>query len=230
VEPLVLLTILGKVLLFLVVTGLIGHYVFPHMSKLTNRLKIKHIEFSVLLGWAFAFSVFAETLGMHFILGAYAAGLFFSREIIDEAVHKDVHIQVEAVSLGLFAPIFFASIGMSIDVSALATVPLLVVAVIAAAFLGKLLGAGGASLAVGFSVRDALTIGIGMNARGAIELIIASIALEAGVFSHPEPTPPVVKYLYSAVVFMAIVAALTSPVGMRRTLKQYGSSGTEKRK
>jgi Kef-type K+ transport system membrane component KefB len=159
---------------------------------------------------------------MHFILGAYAAGLFFSRETIDEAVHRDIHVQIEAVSLGLFAPIFFASIGMSINFSALTVVPLLVVAVIAAAFLGKLLGAGGAALAAGFSPRDAASIGIGMNARGAIELIIASIALQAGVFSHPQPTPPVVQYLYSAVVLMAIVAALTSPMGLKFVLKHRG--------
>lgn len=213
----------GKVLLFLAVTALIGHYVFPHTEKLTKRLRIKHIEFSILLGWAFAFSVFAEVLGMHFILGAYAAGLFFSRETIDETLHNDIRIQVEAISVGLFAPIFFASIGMSIDFSALTVVPILVVAVIVAAFLGKLLGAGTAALAGGFSIRDALSIGIGMNARGAIELIIASIALQAGVFSNPEPTPPVVKYLYSTVVLMAIVAALTSPIGLRIVLKHQKS-------
>lgn len=209
----------GKVLIFLIVTGFVGHYLFPHSKKLSERLKIKHIEFSILLAWALGFSVFAEALGMHFILGAYGAGLFFSKETIDETVHRDLHVQVEAISTGLFAPIFFASIGMSIDFSALITIPMLVIAVIAAAFIGKLFGAGVGALAVGFSKRDALAIGVGMNARGAIELIIASIALQAGVFSHPVPTPPVVTYLYSSVVMMAIVAALTSPIGLRIFLR-----------
>lgn len=210
----------GKVIVFLIVTGLVGHFIFPRIKKYTQNLKIKHIEFSILLGWAFAFSVFAELLGMHFILGAYAAGLFFSRETVDETIHDDIHVQVEAISVGLFAPIFFASIGMSINFTALTEAPMLVILVILAAFAGKLLGAGSAALAAGFSKRDSLAVGIGMNARGAIELIIASIALEAGVFSHPEPTPDVVTYLYSAVVLMAIVAALTSPIGMRAVLKR----------
>jgi Kef-type K+ transport system membrane component KefB len=214
-----IIILIGKAILFIVVTGLIGHYFFPYLAKLIKNIKIKHFEFSLLLGWAFAFSVFAEALGMHFILGAYAAGLFFSHELVDDKIYRDILIQVEAVTIGLFAPIFFASIGMSINFSALTTVPLLVVAVIAAAFIGKLVGAGTASLVAGFQPRDALSIGIGMNARGAIELIIASIALEAGIFSHPVPTPPVVQYLYSAVVLMAIIAAITSPMGLRLVLK-----------
>ncbi|MBD3257523.1 cation:proton antiporter [candidate division GN15 bacterium] len=211
----------GQVLLFLVVTALIGHYVFPWVGRLMRHLKVKHIEFSMLLGWAFAFSVFAELLDMHFILGAYAAGLFFSRETISENLHRDVHVQVEAVSLGLFAPIFFASIGMSIDFTALTAAPLLVLGVIVVASIGKLLGSGAVALGVGFSKREALSIGIGMNARGAIELIVASIALKAGVFAQPDPTPPAVEYLYSAVVLMAIITSMTSPIGLRMVLKRY---------
>jgi Kef-type K+ transport system membrane component KefB len=220
IELSTVLVLLGKVVLFLVVTGLVGHYVGPYFERLTSRLRIKHIEFSVLLGAALAFSVFAELLGMHFILGAYAAGLFFSKETIDETIHHDVHVQVEAVALGLFAPIFFASIGMSIDFEALTAAPLLVGLVILAAFVGKMIGAGATALAKGFSKHDALSIGIGMNARGTIELIVASVAMQAGVFSNPEPTPDIVKYLYSAVVIMAIVAAITSPIGLRAVLRK----------
>jgi hypothetical protein len=59
-----------------------------------------------------------------------------------------------------------------------------------------------------------------MNARGAVELIIAGIALRAGLFSQPDPPPPVVANLYSAVVVMAIFAALFSPIGLRAVLKR----------
>ena len=54
-----------------------------------------------------------------------------------------------------------------------------------------------------------------MNARGAVELIVAGIALEAGLFSHPEPVPEIVGSLFSAIVIMAIVTTVLSPMWLR---------------
>ena len=57
-----------------------------------------------------------------------------------------------------------------------------------------------------------------MNARGAVEIIIADIALRAGLFSQPQPVPDVIQYMFSAVVIMAIVTTLISPIMMRAAL------------
>lgn len=57
-----------------------------------------------------------------------------------------------------------------------------------------------------------------MSARGAVELIVAGIAMEAGLFNYPDPTPPEVKYLFSAVVIMALVTTLITPIVMRSML------------
>jgi Kef-type K+ transport system membrane component KefB len=57
-----------------------------------------------------------------------------------------------------------------------------------------------------------------MSARGAVELIVAGIAMEAGLFSYPRPAPPEVKYLFSAVVIMALLTTLITPIVMRLTL------------
>ncbi len=54
------------------------------------------------------------------------------------------------------------------------------------------------------------------QARGAVELIIASIALEAGLFRHPDPT---VANLFSALVITAVVTTLVMPFGLRVILK-----------
>ena len=70
----------------------------------------------------------------------------------------------------------------------------------------------------GLSRREAIAVGAAMNARGAVEIIIADIALRAGLFSQPDPTPDVVRYLFSAVVIMAIVTTLMSPLMMRAML------------
>jgi hypothetical protein len=60
-----------------------------------------------------------------------------------------------------------------------------------------------------------------MSARRAVELIIVDIALRAGLFDHPDPPPDVVRYLFSlfsAVVPMALVTTLATPVALQRIL------------
>jgi len=93
------------------------------------------------------------------------------------------------------------------------------------AIAGKLVGAGLPARLTGMSTRESLTVGTAMSARGAVELIIAEIALEAGVFSRPEPPPPIVRHMYSAVVFMAIATTLLTPIAMRLLLRGTGDHG-----
>ena len=210
-----LLSLGGKVLLFFVLVTLAGRYLMPLTGRLTERLQIRHIEFSLLMAWGFGLALLAEQLGMHFILGAYAAGLFFKRETIDPEIHEELFERTRTFTAGFLAPIFFASIGMAIDLAAITAVPGFLLALIAVAFVGKLAGAGLAARMTGLSNRESLAAGVGMNARGAVELIVAGIALEAGLFSHPEPVPEIVGSLFSAIVIMAIVTTVLSPIWLR---------------
>jgi Kef-type K+ transport system membrane component KefB len=155
---------------------------------------------------------------MHFILGAFLAGLFFVRGTFDEKTYEDVFRKTSGLTTGFLAPVFFASIGLHLDLQALWSVPGLVVLLIVVATLGKLLGAGGGALAFGFSARESLAIGSAMNARGAVELIVADIALRAGLFSLPDPPPPEVSNLFSAVVIMAVVTTLITPGALKLAL------------
>lgn len=50
---------------------------------------------------------------------------------------------------------------------------------------------------------------------GAVELIIAGIALKAGLFNHPDPPPPIIEHMFSAVVIMAVVTTLVPPIALR---------------
>jgi Kef-type K+ transport system membrane component KefB len=68
---------------------------------------------------------------------------------------------------------------------------------------------------VGLGRHEAAGIGAAMSARGAVEIVIADIALRAGLFRHPDPPPPIVEHLFSAVVIMAIVTSVLMPVGLR---------------
>jgi Kef-type K+ transport system membrane component KefB len=208
--------LLLKVLAFFVITTVIGVFVFPLGGRFMRRIKQREFEFSALLVGALAFSVLAELLDLHFIVGAFMAGLFFGRKTIDEPAYDDVRNKVSAMTFGFLAPIFFASVGLNLDFSAVLAVPAFVVWLLLAAFVGKFVGAGLAARWVGLTRQEAAAVGAGMSARGAVELVIADIALEAGLFEVAPGTAPVVEHIFSAVVIMAVLTTLVTPVLLKR--------------
>ena len=215
-----LLLLLAKVVLFFVIASLLGHYLFPAVGRYLDKSQAEEFEFSMLLVAGMAYALLAEALGMHFILGAFMAGLFFRRRTISAKTYDDILSKLKGVTTGFLAPIFFASIGMHLDLQALNQIPGFVLAIIAIATLGKVFGAGLSARMIGMSNSEALAVGAGMNARGAVELIIADIALRAGIFSLPPPVPPIVHYMFSAVVIMAIVTTLMTPPALKLFLKR----------
>ncbi len=211
-----LVMLAGQIALFFGAVTFVGLYLLPRIAKaVVKRLMIDELEFTVLLVVALLFAVLAEKLSMHFILGAFAAGLFFSRRTVSEQVFEDVKKKTSAITIGFLAPIFFASIGLHLDLGAVLGIPGFLVLLIVVAFASKLIAAYVPAARIGFPRREAFSIGVAMSARGAVELVIAGIALRWGLFSKPDPQPPVVEYMFSAIVIVAIVTTLAVPVALR---------------
>ena len=227
-DALALALLLGKIVLFFVVAGLFGHYVFPWLSRLLEASRAEEFEFSALLIAALGYAMLAEAFGMHFILGAFMAGLFFSRSQVKNEVYDSIHSSVKSFTMGFFAPLFFASIGLHLDLGAAKEIPVFVALLVLAAFFGKLMGSGLPAYLTGIPARESVGVGVAMSARGAVELIVAGIALKAGLFDMPEPTPPEITYLFSAVVIMALVTTLVTPLVMRPLLGRKEDDGDDK--
>ena len=207
------LNILG----FFVITYIIGAYIFPAGGKLLPYVKQRELGVSAVLIAAFAFSVFAEILGLHFILGAFIAGMFFGRGAVGQEVYEDVRNKISGITFGFLAPIFFASVGMNLSVNVFFEIPVFLVVLVVVAFLAKFFGAGMVAWMAGLSRRESCAVGVGMSARGAVELVIAGIALEAGLFIQPPGVESaILEHLYSAVVFMAIFTTLLAPIILKR--------------
>lgn len=214
-EGLVILFLIGKIVVFFGVTISFGYFLTPRIIRAASRFQIPAPEFSALLIIAFGFALFAEALGMDFILGSFMAGLFFDPKTIGEEAYGRVKSTIRMATDGLLAPLFFASIGARIDMSAVTTVPVFLAALLLIAFFGKLIGAGVPARLSGLSTRESAAVGIGLSGRGAVELIIASIALEAGLFNQPHP---IVANLFSALVITAVVTTIIMPFGLRIAL------------
>ena len=54
-------------------------------------------------------------------------------------------------------------------------------------------------------------VGVGMSGRGAVELIVAGVAMQAGLFLQPSPTPVLIESLFSAIIIMAVVTTVPDP-------------------
>ncbi len=207
-----LLLLIGQVGVFFAVTVPLGVHVYPRVAAQLKVLQLAAAEFTTLMLVALAYGLFAELLGLHWIMGAFMAGLFFEPERVGARAYNEMRIVVVGITGGFLGPIFFATIGLHIDFSVLVAAPFLVLALIAIAFAGKLLGAGVPAFSMGFDRRESLVIGTGMSARGAVELVVISIAIDAGLFAENGQT------FISGLIITAVVTTMMVPLILQRVL------------
>lgn len=212
--------IIAEVLVFLTATTVAGNLLLPPLARIAASVPLEEMPFSFLLLAGSIFALFAELLGLHFILGAFAAGLFFGKHTINRKTYKDIERKLRAITSGFLAPIFFASIGASLDPTAFHKIPLFLLILFLVAFLGKFLGAAVPALFMGYTRNEAGIIGMAMNARGAVGLVIAGIALDAGLFTAGSSVSPVVENLFSAIVIIVITTTILTPVGIKFLLSR----------
>lgn len=161
-----------------------------------------------------------QAIGVEAVIGAFVAGVVLGRSRYrkPEVLHA-----VELMSTAVFAPVFFATAGLQVDLRTLAEPPVAVwaLAVLVVASASKLAGAYIGARLGGVGRRDGLAIGIGLNARGALGIILATVALSIGVFNERS---------YTVVVLMALVTSMMVPPLLRRTLAKVVTSPEEARR
>jgi Kef-type K+ transport system membrane component KefB len=214
--------LLAKVAAFFAITVGLGVHIYPRVSRGLRTLQATAVELSVLTAVALAYGLLAEMLGMHWILGAFMAGLFFEPDRVGLRAYDGIKLIAGGVTAGLLGPIFFVSIGAGINLGAVAKAPWFLALLIIIAFLGKLIGAGVPAMMGGLGRREAAAVGVGMSSRGAVELVVLSIAVETGIIADgvgpgakASDGPPI----YSCLVVMAVVTTLLTPVLLRWILK-----------
>lgn len=91
--------------------------------------------------------------------------------VVGKQPYSETCASVRAITDGLLGPLFFVSIGVRLDLDAVLTIPVFLIALFLIAFLGKFSGAGIPARLVGLSNREAATIGIGLSGRGQAPMI-----------------------------------------------------------
>jgi Kef-type K+ transport system membrane component KefB len=193
--------------LFFTTLIVLGDRIVRRAVRLFSRWERRNLKLLFPLTLAFLGAWLANLIGLAAIVGAFAAGLILSeRHFEPHTDSRSTAMELIAPLETLFAPIFFALMGMQVNLASFLQPGTLglALAFIVAAIVGKLV----AGLPAGRGT-DRLSVGIGMIPRGEVALIFASIGKAIGVVSDG---------VFSAVVMMVIVTTLITPLGLRWSL------------
>ena len=187
-------------------------------KKISKFLKLfKHtFDFSIAaLGLGLLLGGFFEKQGLAMIIGAYVMGLSLSSSDIAAIIQERIHGLYE-----FFVPVFFAVMGMMVNVGELVSKQVLIFGAIysVTAVLAKVIGCGLPAMAFGFNVKGGLRIGCGMVPRGEVALIIAGIGLTAGILD---------EQMFGVVILMTLATTLIAPPLISSSLSVPGK-GTKK--
>jgi len=211
-----LLVILLKNAAFFGFTIAIGQFVMPRLTKGLTDESAKGFTFAMTAALALAY--LAELAGLHLIMGAFLAGQFVRREIMDEKVYEAIADRFYGIAYGFLVPIFFASLAFHLDIIWTWNFVFFTLVLTAMAIIGKIVGAGLPIKFLRYGRREAAVVGFGMNARGAVELVIVTVVLQAsheltssGVITQPLLT----RDQFSAIVLMAFISSLMAPLTLK---------------
>jgi Kef-type K+ transport system membrane component KefB len=208
----------AKVVLFMAAVILAGKAInkaaaMAHLDKwresIGSRLRVKEPVFAATLLFVIVFAALAEALGLHFVVGAFFGSVLLSHELLGPQQFEQARKTASAVSMGFLAPLFFASIGLAFDPSGLSDA-WLTLGVVIVAFVGKILSGRVGGRLAGMSPAESWALGMGLNGRGIMELVVARIGLSTGLIGSG---------LFSVLVLMGMITTIVTPTLLKRAFE-----------
>jgi Kef-type K+ transport system membrane component KefB len=183
-----------------------GNYLENSLNRLLSFLKGREPLFAIFFVFVLLFSTFTESLGLHFIVGAFFASMLVSDKLIGKTNLLTIEKTTTNMAMGFLAPIFFAGIGLEFNFSSIGNIALLV-CIILVSYSSKIIGGYLGGRFAGLKNNTSITLGIGLNARGIMELVIANIAYKNGLINTE---------VFSILVIMGILTTLTTPILLKK--------------
>ncbi|MEN6360888.1 MAG: cation:proton antiporter [Smithella sp.] len=199
-------------LITIVVVLAMFFFAITYGNKLTGRFVVwsekkddgDNIFLGLTLVLVLTSATLAERIGIHAVLGAFLAGLVFS----NSEPHK-MHDSLRKVVTSVFSPLYFVSVGLGVNLIKNFDLTLVLI-VLGTATIGKVSGVWLGAKISKLTDRESLTVGFGMNARGAVGIILVTSAYQAGIID---------QRVYVALLVMAIFTSLISCPMMKTILK-----------
>jgi Kef-type K+ transport system membrane component KefB len=195
----------AKVGLFFGTSFFIGYYCYPWLKHPFRHPEGKGFTFILVL--ALGAGLFAEAIGLHIIIGAYLAGLFFEIEVADPELIRIVKDRVYGIAYSFLGPIFFISLGFNITFDVLTGPGLwFVLALTLAVIISQIISSGGMARRLNLTWAESLSVGVGHCARAEMAFILASLGLSMNVIDNQ---------VFSVVIFTAFLLNLFTPFGLK---------------
>ena len=191
--------VLFKIVLFFVFCGVVGvivYYAFKKWCEISGKGMHRHaiIAFVICLVMAICAEHF---FGVADITGAFFAGLIISMTQKDQFIAS----KFDVLSYLLLSPIFFASIGLKVELPKMGPAIIAFAAVITiVALLTKIIGCGLGAKVCGYKNYQALRIGVGMISRGEVALIVASKGAAVGLMSNNIMGPIIIVVVITTII------------------------------
>jgi Kef-type K+ transport system membrane component KefB len=186
------------------------NFIESQLNKLLLLLRGKESLFAIFFVFILLFSTLTESIGLHFIIGAFFASMLLSKDLVGEKHLNTFHNTTNSMAMGFLAPIFFAGIGLEFKFGSITNYWLLG-AIIAVSFASKIIGGYLGGRFARLNHRQSVTLGFGLNARGIMELVIANIAFRAGLINVE---------IFSMLVIMGLVTTLSTPFLLKWAFKR----------
>jgi Kef-type K+ transport system membrane component KefB/mannitol/fructose-specific phosphotransferase system IIA component (Ntr-type) len=184
--------------------------VLPHIERVASSAAGRVLAMVIIL--ALFGAAATQAIGLHAIFGGFVVGLTVGGS---SRINERTRVAIEDFVINVFAPVFFASIGLRVDFAGAFDLRL-VLLVFVLATVPKLVGCTVGARVGGLKWRQATAVGFGMNARGAMGIVLADLAREAGLLKDQ---------MFVALVLMALTTSLVSGPAMKRLL--YGEEADE---
>ncbi|MCI4325929.1 MAG: cation:proton antiporter [Thermoplasmata archaeon] len=175
-------------------------------AKAVAMWKSRNAGFGVLMTLALGAALYSQYLGLTFLVGAFYAGLLITPESAGKREHRGISQVFDVMSWGFFIPLFFAFVGLGMNLRTLGTpTALLAFGVLAAfAIVSKIFIGTGVARILNWSKPDSLAIGFFVSSRGAVELAMALILLDLGIFTVE---------IFTLVAAVGLITTIISPIG-----------------
>lgn len=188
---------------FLIVRKVID-FILPRFEKITTY---PGGVLNLILVIGLTGAAFTEWIGVHAIFGAFIIGI-----AIGDSAHlkEETREIIQQFITNIFAPLFFVSIGLRVNFIQNFDAGIVILFLVLA-FAGKVIGCGLGAYWGGMNKEDSLAIGFGMNSRGAMEIVLGTLAYQTGLIQEK---------VFVALVIMALITSISSAPLMSYFLKR----------
>ncbi|MGA8710429.1 MAG: cation:proton antiporter [Thermoplasmata archaeon] len=174
--------------------------------------------FGILMIAGLGAALYSQFLGLTFIVGAFYAGLLVTPESAGRAGHRTISLVFNAITWGFFIPLFFALVGFGMNFQTLSIADYSIFAFASLAlfaFFSKVFVGTAFARTLGWSANESLCAGMLVSSRGAVELAMAVILLNQGIFT---------TQIYTVVAGVGLLTTLFSPIGAKPFVRSITSA------